>query len=86
MLDQIAALQWVQENIHAFGGDAANVTLFGESAGARSVLSLMASPKAKGLFHKAIIQSGYTLPDLPREKHWKRAPAGGTLRLTASQR
>ncbi|STU92215.1 esterase [Klebsiella pneumoniae] len=68
LLDQIAALQWVQENIHAFGGDAANVTLFGESAGARSVLSLMASPKAKGLFHKAIIQSGYTLPDLPREK------------------
>ena len=52
LLDQIAALQWVQENIHAFGGDAANVTLFGESAGARSVLSLMASPKAKGLFHK----------------------------------
>ncbi len=41
---------------------------FGESAGARSVLSLMASPKAKGLFHKAIIQSGYTLPDLPRER------------------
>lgn len=72
LLDQIAALQWVQENIHAFGGDAANVTLFGESAGARSVLSLMASPKAKGLFHKAIIQSGYTLPDLPRKKRWKK--------------
>lgn len=71
MLDQIAALQWVQENIHAFGGDAANVTLFGESAGARSVLSLMASPKAKGLFHKAIIQSGYTLPDLPRKSAGK---------------
>ena len=68
LLDQIAALQWVQENIHAFGGDAANVTLFGESAGARSVLSLMVSPKSRGLFHKAIIQSGYTLPDLPREK------------------
>ncbi|ENY5348836.1 carboxylesterase/lipase family protein [Klebsiella sp. CN_Kp088] len=68
LLDQIAALRWVQDNIHVFGGDAANVTLFGESAGARSVLSLMASPKAKGLFHKAIVQSGYTLPDLPREK------------------
>ncbi|VED51012.1 Putative esterase [Raoultella terrigena] len=68
LLDQIAALQWVQENIHAFGGDAANVTLFGESAGARSVLSLMVSPKAKGLFHKAIVQSGYTLPDLPRAR------------------
>ncbi|KFC10320.1 putative esterase [Trabulsiella guamensis ATCC 49490] len=68
LLDQIAALKWVQENIHAFGGDASNITLFGESAGARSVLSLMASPKAVGLFHKAIIQSGYTLADTPREK------------------
>lgn len=67
LLDQIAALRWVQENIAAFGGNRDNVTLFGESAGARSVLSLMASPKAKGLFHKAAIQSGYTLPDVPRE-------------------
>jgi carboxylesterase type B len=44
------------------------VTLFGESAGARSVLSLLASPLAEGLFHKAIVQSGYTLPDTPREQ------------------
>lgn len=65
LLDQIAALQWVRENIAAFGGDRDNVTLFGESAGARSVLSLLTSPKATGLFHKAIIQSGYTLPDTP---------------------
>ena len=67
LMDQVAALRWVQENIEAFGGDRDNVTLFGESAGARSVLSLMTSPKAVGLFHKAIIQSGYTLPDQPRD-------------------
>lgn len=66
LLDQIAALRWVKENIHAFGGDAQNVTLFGESAGARSALSLLVSPLAKDLFHKAIIQSGYALPDTPR--------------------
>ncbi len=48
------------------------MTLFGESAGARSVLSLMASPLAEGLFHKAIVQSGYTLPDTPREKALQR--------------
>jgi para-nitrobenzyl esterase len=58
ILDQIAALQWVQRNIHAFGGDSGNVTIFGESAGAGSVCTLIASPLAKGLFHKAIMQSG----------------------------
>ena len=57
-LDQIAALQWVRDNISAYGGDPDNVTIFGESAGAWSVTELMASPLAKGLFHKAIGQSG----------------------------
>ena len=57
-LDQIAALQWVKRNISAFGGDPGNVTLFGESAGGGSVLTMMTSPLAKGLIHKAIIESG----------------------------
>jgi len=57
-LDQIAALKWVRDNISAYGGDPDNVTIFGESAGGWSVTELMASPLAKGLFHKAIGQSG----------------------------
>ncbi|WOI36356.1 carboxylesterase family protein [Alteromonas sp. CI.11.F.A3] len=57
-MDQIAALKWVKNNIKQFGGDENNVTLFGESAGGRSVNVMMLSPQAKGLFHKAIMQSG----------------------------
>ena len=59
-LDIISALEWVQSNIAFFGGDKNNVTIFGESAGGHNVFSLLASKKAKGLFHKAIAQSGYT--------------------------
>ena len=59
-LDIIAALKWVQSNISLFGGDPNNITIFGESAGGHNVLSLLVSKQAKGLFHKAISQSGYT--------------------------
>ena len=58
LLDIIAALQWVQRNIHSFGGDPARVTIAGQSAGASAVLALLASPPAKGLFARAIAESG----------------------------
>ena len=56
--DQIAALRWVQENIPQFGGDPACVTIFGQSAGAHSVRTLLSIPSAAGLLHRAILQSG----------------------------
>ena len=61
LLDQIEALRWVHRNIAAFGGDPDNVTIAGESAGALSVMYLMAAPQAHGLFHKAVAQSAYMI-------------------------
>jgi len=62
LLDQIAALKWVRDNIAGFGGDPGNVTVFGESAGGMSIGCLLAMPSSEGLFHKAILQSGVTVP------------------------
>jgi para-nitrobenzyl esterase len=71
LLDQIEALRWVKRNISAFGGDASNVTIAGESAGGLSVMYLMVSPPARGLFAKAIAQSAYMIstPELTQRRH-----------------
>jgi para-nitrobenzyl esterase len=71
MLDIVASLQWVRDNIARFGGDPANVTIFGQSGGGGKVSTLLAMPAAKGLFHKAIVESGSTLKQMTRDEAQK---------------
>jgi len=75
MLDIVAALEWVRDNIENFGGDPHRVTLFGQSGGGGKVSTLMAMPAAKGLFHRAIVESGSILQGIPPENAQKVADA-----------
>ncbi len=83
-LDIIMALKWVNNNISKFGGDSENVTIFGESAGGHNVLSLLASKKAKGLFHKAISMSGYTT-SISTEDAYKPVEESSTSKYSSSK-
>lgn len=86
LLDQIEALRWIKRNIGAFGGDPAKVTVAGESAGGLSVLYLMASPEARGLFSKAIAQSAYMIstPELKQQRFGAPAAEDAGARLAAA--
>lgn len=76
LLDQLAALAWVHRNIAAFGGDPGNVTVFGESAGAMDTVALLTAPAAKGLFHKAIVESA------PMDEDWPSLAAASSAGAT----
>lgn len=86
LLDQIEALKWVQRNIHAFGGDPSNVTIAGESAGALSVVYLMAAPPARGLFAKAIAESAYMIstPELRKASFGSPSAEESGVKLAAA--
>ncbi|MES2391155.1 MAG: carboxylesterase family protein [Acidobacteriota bacterium] len=86
LLDQIEALRWVKRNIGAFGGDPSNVTIAGESAGALSVMYLMAAPPARGLFAKAISESGYMIstPELKTASFGSPSAEDRGVKLTAA--
>jgi len=83
-LDQIAALKWIQNNIAGFGGDPNNVTIFGESAGGVSVLHLLSTPAAAGLFHKASVLSGGGRGSLLGSRHLNKSGIDGRLSAEAS--
>jgi len=87
LLDLVAALQWIKENIAQFGGDPGNVTIFGQSGGGGKVTSLMNAPSAKGLFHKAIVESGSYLTGFTEPSVSKRVAAAllEELQLQPSQ-
>jgi para-nitrobenzyl esterase len=86
LLDQIEALKWVRNNISAFGGDASNVTIAGESAGALSVMYLMAAPPARGLFAKAIAESAYMIstPELRKASYGSPSAEDSGVKLAAA--
>ncbi len=85
MLDIVAALEWVRDNIENFGGDPRTVTIFGQSGGGGKVSALMAMPAAKGLFHRAIVESGSILQGIPQENAQKLSEAiVGELGLTSA--
>ena len=87
LLDLVAALQWIKQNIAQFGGDPGNVTIFGQSGGGGKVTSLMNAPSAKGLFHKAIVESGSYLSGFTEQSISKRVTAAllEELQLQPSQ-
>ena len=86
MLDTIAALEWVRDNISGFGGDPGNVTIFGQSGGGGKVSTLMGMPAAKGLFHRAIAMSGSNVSGIPRDRANKGVEALlATLKLKSNQ-
>jgi len=86
LLDQIEALRWVQHNIGSFGGDPSNVTIAGESAGALSVMYLMAAPSARGLFAKVIAESAYmiSMPELKQTKYGSPSAEESGTKLAAA--
>ena len=83
--DQQAALRWVARNAAAFGGDPGNVTVFGESYGGLSTSAHLVAPGSAGLFHRAIIQSGFALMDLPGRRHVPRAARGSVVRVAGGR-